>query len=448
MRRALPGNRRRGPADKVSGGNAVKARISAAVSSGIAAVLGWVVLSALVFFIAWTMQDRARLIRDNDNERIFNMLFTSLRGYDDFAAAIEATPALAERIQGFAIYGDDLHSLYRWGKAPPVFDEGILGGDSRPNRFGRYTIPDPKGASVKFVLRTGHMPRERMMERRGEDPAPPFHHPFMGKYLYIDTVHSAWRRTQTVSAILLPVVEVVLLFLMFSVRSLYLRNREYRRRIESQKNLVVLGTAAGTLAHEIKNPLLSIRLQTGILEKSLDGKGKEEITLINQEVARLSSLAYRVNDYLREGKGSPVPLNMYDLLAETSRRLFGRNIVKEDSAKDIFVMADADRFRSIFENLMRNALESGGGEKGAGASAERSRGEAVIRVYDRGRGVASSELPRIFDPFFTTKSTGTGIGLSVSRRFVEAAGGTLTLKNREGGGAEAVIVIAEYRGAS
>ncbi|MDR1420601.1 MAG: HAMP domain-containing histidine kinase [Treponema sp.] len=424
----------------------MKTRISAAVSSGAAAVLGWVVLSALVFFIAWTIQDRARLIRDNDNERIFNMLFTSLRGYDDFGSAIEANPALAERIRGFAVYGDDLRPLYTWGITPPVFDEGILDGDSRRNRFGRYTIPDPEGASVKFVLRTGRVPPGRRMERRGESQPSLFNLLAMGKYLYIDIVHPAWRRTQTVSTILLPAVEIILLFLVFSIRSLYLRNREYRRRIESQKNLVVLGTAAGILAHEIKNPLLSIRLQTGILEKSLDGKGKEEITLINQEVARLSSLAYRVNDYLREGKGSPVPLNVYDLLAETSQRLCGRIIVEEDSAKDVLVMADADRFRSVFENLIRNALESGGGEKETGASVERNRGAVIIRVYDRGRGVAPSELSRIFDPFFTSKSTGTGIGLSVCRRFVEAAGGTITLENREGGGAEAVIVIAEYRG--
>ncbi|MDR0602567.1 MAG: HAMP domain-containing histidine kinase [Treponema sp.] len=435
----------------------MKARIPVPASSGIAAILGWFILSSLVFFITWTIQDRARLIRDNDNERIFNMLFTSLRSYGDFGSAIEATPVLAERIRGVAAYGDDLRPLYEWGTVPPLFDERILGTDHRRNRFGRYTIPDPDGPSVKFVLRTAGMPPARvqpghtrpgrMMERKGEDPAAAFSPMAPGKYLYIDIIHPAWRRTKTVSAILLPAVEIILFFLVFSIRGLYLRNREYRGRIESQKNLVVLGTAAGMLAHEIKNPLLSIRLQTGILEKSLDGKGKEEIALINQEVERLSSLTYRVNDYLREGKGHPYPLNVYDLLAETSRRLCGRNIVEEDSARDALVMADADRFRSVFENLIRNALESGGSEKETGASVRRNRGTIVIRIYDRGRGMAPSDLPRIFDPFFTSKSAGTGMGLSVSRRFVEAAGGTITLENREGGGAEAVINISEYRGA-
>jgi two-component system sensor histidine kinase HydH len=276
------------------------------------------------------------------------------------------------------------------------------------------------------------------------DPSPFFGPLFRGKYIYIDIVHPVYWHTRTASAIIIPVAEIILLLLVLAVRRLYLRNREYRERIEAQKNLVVLGTAAGTLAHEIKNPLLSIRLQTGILEKSLEGRGKEEIALINQEVERLSALIYRVNDYLREEKGNPVPLNVYDLLAETSRRLCGRNITSGDSVHDVLVMADGDRFRSVFENLIRNALESGGDEKETGAAISRNRNGVLIRIYDRGRGIAPQNLPRIFDPFFTSKSTGTGIGLSISRRFVEAAGGTMTLENREGGGAEASISIAEY----
>jgi two-component system sensor histidine kinase HydH len=438
----------------------MKMKVSGAVSSGIAAVLGWLILSALLFFIIWAMLDRARLIRDNDNERILNVLFTSLRNYDDFGSAIESNEVLAGRIRGFAVYGDDLRASYEYGKVPPVFDEGILDNNQRQNRFGRYTIPDPQGRSVKFVLGRGRMNNtERSVENpppppgrlrgRQTDPPPFFSTLFRGKYIYIDIVHLAYWRTRTVSAIIIPAAEIILLLLVFAVRRLYLRNREYRGRIEAQKNLVVLGTAAGTLAHEIKNPLLSIRLQTGILEKSLEGRGKEEIALINQEVERLSSLIYRVNDYLREEKGNPVPLNVYDLLAETSRRLCGRCIISGDSARDILVMADGDRFRSVFENLIRNALESGGDEKETGASISRNRNGVrrsgvLIRVYDRGRGIAPQNLPRVFDPFFTSKSTGTGIGLSVGRRFVEAAGGTITLENREGGGAEALISIAEY----
>ncbi|GHU96160.1 hypothetical protein FACS189479_09850 [Spirochaetia bacterium] len=79
-------------------------KIAQKTSSWIAAFLGWVLLSTLTVFVIWSLRDRARLIRDNDNERILNVLFTSQREFDDFGSAIEANPVLAERILGFTVY--------------------------------------------------------------------------------------------------------------------------------------------------------------------------------------------------------------------------------------------------------------------------------------------------------------------------------------------------------
>jgi two-component system sensor histidine kinase HydH len=207
---------------------------------------------------------------------------------------------------------------------------------------------------------------------------------------------------------------------------------------------VVLGTAASTLAHEIKNPLLSIRLQTGILDKLYSSQGREELSIINEEVDRLSALTYRVNDYLREAKGKPAPVYLRELLAETSRRICGRDIVVPGTAADAAALADPERLRSVFENLIRNALESGGPPEKIEASVSRSGGSVTVVVGDRGGGIAEGDLGRVFDPFFSRKSTGTGIGLSISRRFVEAAGGSIVMANREGGGAEARITLPEY----
>jgi two-component system sensor histidine kinase HydH len=406
------------------------------------------------------MRDRARLIRDNDNERILNMLFTSLREYDDFGSAIESNPQLTEQIAGFALYGTDLALLYQWGKAPPVFDEHIL--DTR-SRFGRYTIPDRKGHSVKFVLHT-----ERMPPPPQEDASSPEHrsgnkrHSSMmmrqdrffdaltsGKYIYIDISHPVYWRTQTFTTFLLPLSCLIFLGLVVYIRRMYLRNGEYQDRIEAQKNLVVLGTAASTLAHEIKNPLLSIRLQTGILRKLFPDNGKEEVAIIDEEVERLSALIYRVNDYLRDAEGNRLSLNVYDILAETSQRLCGRNILQDDALRDSMIFMDPDRFRSVLENILRNALESGGPEAAISASITRtsaiSRSSSciVISIFDRGMGIGEADMKRIFDPFFTSKSTGTGIGLSISKRFVEAVKGSITLENQTGGGTVVCIILPE-----
>ncbi|MDR3333762.1 MAG: HAMP domain-containing histidine kinase, partial [Treponema sp.] len=408
-------------------------KIPVQTASCIAVALCWALLSALTGFIIWGMRDRARLIRDNDNERILNMLFTSLREYDDFGSAIESNPQLTERIAGFALYGTDLALLYQWGKTPPVFDEHIL---HTRSRFGRYTIPDRKGHSVKFVLHTERMPPQEDARNTWSGNK---RHPSMmmrqdlffdaltsGKYIYIDISHPAYWRTQTFTTLLFPFSCLVFLGLVVYIRRLYLRNGEYRDRIEAQKNLVVLGTAASTLAHEIKNPLLSIRLQTGILRKLFPDNGKEEVAIIDEEVERLSALIYRVNDYLRDAEGNRLSLNVYDILAGTSQRLCGRNILQDDALRDGMIFMDPDRLRSVLENILRNALESGGPEAVISASitrtsaVSRSSSCIVISVCDRGTGIGEADMRRIFDPFFTSKSTGTGIGLSISKRFVEA----------------------------
>ncbi|MDR0374295.1 MAG: HAMP domain-containing histidine kinase [Treponema sp.] len=441
----------------------------------IVSLFAWLFLSALTLFILWSMRDRARLIRDNDNERILSTLFTSLRGYDEFGEAIEATPILSERIRGFALYDASLSAVYQWGTSPDVYAEAGLAKE-RPNRFGRYTIPNKSGRSVTFILNTERflpaapplpplpqLLRERQQggqesRRRRQTPAFPA---FAGKYIYIDITHPAYWRTQTFTAFMFPFCEIAFFIAVFYIRRLYLRNRAYRQRIEAQQNLVVLGTAASTLAHEIKNPLLAIRLQTGILRKLVKNpaavtggagrsaeNGEAEIAIIEEEVDRIAALIYRVNDYLRETQGNPAPVLASRLLAEISMRLCKRNIMQ--SAEDGEVFIDPDRFRSALENSVRNALESGGPEQDIGATIQKTRLNGrrlvVISIFDRGKGF--SDIKRAFDPFYTTKSAGTGIGLSISKRFIEAAKGTIALENRDGGGARVVITLPECAGQS
>ncbi|MDR0525943.1 MAG: sensor histidine kinase [Spirochaetaceae bacterium] len=410
-------------------------KISIRTSSCIAGLLCWLGASGLTVFVFGSIRDRARLIRDNDNERMFTLIAVELRGQEDVGTAIRSNPILAERISGFAVYGEDLSARYRWGDAPQIFRESIL--DSlEKNRFNRYTIQDPQQGRVKFVLyqRVPEPPRSSREPLRRQTEKKPENIFTAGKYVYIDIQHPAYWRTQTLTAILFPICEIALLGAVFGIRRLYLRNREYRERIEAQKNLVVLGTAASTLAHEIKNPLLSIRLQTGILKKILPQSGQEELAIIDEEVQRLSELIYRVNDFLRDAEGHKVPIQVCGFLREISLRLCGRDMVRQDALGDPIITMDPCRARSVFENILRNALESGSREAEIGVTVTRNSGFIVIDVFDRGEGIREPDLKRVFDPFFTRKSAGTGIGLPVSKRFVEAVEGFIALEAREGGG--------------
>jgi two-component system sensor histidine kinase HydH len=425
-------------------------------SSFFAALLAWALFSLLAVFIIWSLRDRARLVRDNENERILNTLFTGLRDYDDFGSAIEGNPVLKERIAGFAVYSADYSILEQWGRVPPVFDPSLV--ENNPvRRFNRYVIPDRHSASVKFVLHNERDSGRRTGPGRtpessgaasadGEEPPQRPHHRMNlwfnalggGNYVYIDILHPSYWRTVTITGFMYPLSILALLALVFYIRRLYLHNIEYRERIDAQQNLVVLGTAASTLAHEIKNPLHSIKLQTEILKKILvpgENKetGNEEIARIEEEVDRLTGLTYRVNDYLRDAAGNPEPLNLYGIIEESSQRLCGISILKDSAPRDCAVSMDGERARSVFENIIRNALEADP-QKRIEAAIRREGNYVTVTVKDRGRGIPEGNLEKVFDPFFTSKSTGTGIGLAISRRFIEAAGGTIGLENRREGG--------------
>jgi two-component system sensor histidine kinase HydH len=414
-----------------------------------AALAAWLLFSALAVFIIGGQRDRARLIRDNDNERILNTLFTSLRDYNDFGSAIESNETLRQRVTGIAVY-DNRAMLQSWGKAPPEFDASIITKET-PRRFNRYTIPDRRGGTVKFVLYYDRQPgnerqspsravqadrasseaknNEQRVQRQGN-----WFNVFSGgNYVYIDINHPAYWRTVTVTGILYPLSTTALLVLALAIRRLYVHNIEYRERIKAQANLVMLGTAASTLAHEIKNPLHSIKLQTSILEKMFGPA--EEITHVNEEVDRLAFLTCRVNDYLRSARGNPEITDIAAVITECSIRVFGFSILDDKAPANPLVRIDSERAKSVFENIMLNASESGGRPEECRAALESAGNLFVARVYDRGRGVPEADIQRVFDPFFTTKSRGTGIGLALSKRFVEAAGGGITLENRPGGGA-------------
>jgi two-component system sensor histidine kinase HydH len=108
------------------------------------------------------------------------------------------------------------------------------------------------------------------------------------------------------------------------------------------------------------------------------------------------------------------------------------------------VSFDRELLRSVIENLVRNAYESyeeTGGTKDIEVGVSRQGGHILIVVRDRGKGIPALLAEKVFDPFFTDKVHGSGVGLPLSRRFVEAAGGTLTLGRAAGGGTEARIAL-------
>lgn len=237
------------------------------------------------------------------------------------------------------------------------------------------------------------------------------------------------------------VAPLLLAMVLFFIGRLYFRNWSYRTKIESQKNLVYLGEASRTLSHEIRNPLSAIQIQSGILRRLLPDERMENIDVIEEEVTRLRNLADRIRDFVKNPMGEPTHIDIVELIEELVSR-YSWNVHIESGADGYVVYFDRERLRSVLENLFRNAVEASENEAPITVQIERQRSKLKVSILDRGSGLPAEHRDQLFDPFFTMKDSGSGIGLAISRRFVEAASGELSLHPRKGGGTEVVMLLS------
>jgi signal transduction histidine kinase len=241
---------------------------------------------------------------------------------------------------------------------------------------------------------------------------------------------------------------------------------EERERLRDR--LAALGQMAGSLAHEIRNPLASIEVTAALLRRSpvLDSQGRDMVEKIIAEVRRLnatvtSSLAFVKPLSLRLAPCSIETVLEEALAASLERHESPRIRVERLHAKEIpaFQM-DRARMRQVFENLFLNALEAmaGGegvlrvrteieGEPTAGSAVPRPAATVathpqpsferwvVVRIEDTGAGLPDSQRDRLFYPFFTTKPQGSGVGLSLAKKIVDSHHGWIDAANAPDRGA-------------
>jgi signal transduction histidine kinase len=226
------------------------------------------------------------------------------------------------------------------------------------------------------------------------------------------------------------------------------RLREMMVQVERSGRLAVVGKLSAYLAHEIRNPLSSVKMNLQRLERWAD-RGEipniaaEPIEISLREVDRLAAAVTGVLQLSRPQDGEVEIVALHKVLQEARSLLqekFRAQSVKLDLALDAGadrVLAHPGQIKSAVLNLMVNALEAqpGGGRLEVHSHLAR-RGEdqgpwIVLRFEDGGPGVPEEIRHQVFEPFFTTKPTGSGIGLAVAMQNIKENGGSLTLDDSE-----------------
>jgi len=212
-------------------------------------------------------------------------------------------------------------------------------------------------------------------------------------------------------------------------------------QLKKADRLAALGRLSAGIAHEIRNPLGSIKGSFEILESEIrpDNKKYEFVKIIKEEILRLNSIIESFLEFARPPKPSLQPTSVNDLIESililTNKRTQECSIeVRKNLAPDLpLIPMDPNQIRQVVMNIILNGIESmpGGGKLGIISRMGCDNGCVAIEVSDSGPGIGKEDLDHIFDPFFTTKTQGTGLGLAISYQLVRNHGGTIAAVNNQ-----------------
>ncbi len=225
---------------------------------------------------------------------------------------------------------------------------------------------------------------------------------------------------------------------------LYRRTRKLELKLEEEKRLVYVGTIAAGMAHEIRNPLNSVKMNIQMIEHRLHEFGRKESDYLANKVARIhretARLEESVNNFLAFARPKPLKRRWADLneavdqiveFLEPACRSDNIRIVR-DYADDLpAANVDVEQLGQAVENLIRNAQQATGQDGTIEVYTGRHDNTVQIRVSDDGPGIPPDVHDRIFEIFFTTKDAGSGLGLTIVKQIVEAHGGTVSFDTIE-----------------
>jgi two-component system sensor histidine kinase HydH len=406
-------------------------------------------LGAGVLVLALAVSLWALTLRERANKRLYleYEVHKSLTSLSDLQRVQTLDEDDLRNVLAFGLYAADGSVITSYGNAPRIMD--IIGPNTAPSRF-------MLGEASVVLMRAlgGELPGRRMMmgtDRSGRmrsqptplpPPAGPDSQSRVPAYSYIEISTVGFRTEEFMSLVVATAATAALAGLWVVIVAMNRRYALSKVREARDRELVELGQAARTIAHEIKNPLGVIRIQCGILRKGASEATVSGLAVIDDEAQRLAELADRIRRFLKSGGEGVMPVQARRYLSDFVARYAGTIDADLEMDDSVVVAIDESRMTEALDNIVTNAIEAGAG------GVEKPRIEVRVKAHrlyvsilDRGPGVEPLDAGRIFEPFFTTKTRGSGLGLALARKNVEAFGGTVTYADRPNGGSIFTVTL-------
>jgi len=394
----------------------------------------WVVvlpgLGALAMFavmlVGWAQTRRsAELLLRGEGDLLLDRVQRSLREADEFPG----NDVLARVLEGvqppgmkyLAMVRPDGAVLASAGTPPEGFEEARRFHPGAPQRRGALAW-----------VRSRPLPGPGFPPPRG---GPPGRGPSL---LIAFEPHLATQLDRTALATLLAgsLGALGLLALSVFARRLLAGRDEALQRLEHERRLASLGTMSGVVAHELRNPLASLKGHAQLLVESLEEpKQKAQAQHVVDAAWRLERLSASLLELARTGSLTREMTDPAVLVRAALAQFEAQRTRLEVSAAPARWSLDPVRFQQVVTNLVDNALQASPPEALVELRVAQVHEALIIEVRDHGAGVPASERERVFEPFVTTRIKGVGLGLAIARQVVALHGGTLTVDDAPGGGA-------------
>jgi len=224
-----------------------------------------------------------------------------------------------------------------------------------------------------------------------------------------------------------------------------------RREIARNQRLASIGRLAAGVAHEIRNPLSSIKgFATYFKERYRENKDDQQTAdIMIQEVERLNRVVGQLLEFARpitiSKKATSVDSVIKDSLRLIERQSTKKNIKTETTFSSVVkkIQVDRDRINQVLLNLYLNGIESmqDGGTLNVALSMNKERKWVIIKITDNGTGIRKEDIAHIFDPYFTTKPSGTGLGLAIVHNIIDAHDGKMEVESSSGKGTTVTLFL-------